>query len=153
MGIWFLSTIWIESRDLPIMETLRSNTHFGSTLRLRSTTQKLDDGFKAGVWQSGELSQEACTTDLVLILDLTVRPDNPWNRGQGPHHLGVWIYSAWLHMCPGFCCGPQGLAIWGAHWAIAGYPGFMGSTGGEWEDSVNMVCITNFSFKVNFMRI
>ena len=136
------------------METLRSNTHFGSTLRLRSTAQKLDDGFKAGVWQSGELSQEACTTDLVLILDLIVQPDNPWNRGQSPHHLGVWICSAWLHMCPGFCCGPQGTRHLGCSLGHCGLPGVHGVyRGGEWEDSVNMVCITNFSFKVNFMRM
>ena len=66
MGFSILSTIWRDSRDMLIMDTLRPNIHLGSTLRLRSTTQKSGDGFKAGVWQSGESSQEACTTDLVL---------------------------------------------------------------------------------------
>ena len=51
---------------MPIMDTLRPYFHLGATLRLRSTTQKSGDGFKAGGWQSGESSQKASTTDLIL---------------------------------------------------------------------------------------
>ena len=66
--LWFLSTIWRDSRDLPIMDTLRPNIYLDSTLRLKSKTKKSSDGLKAkaGVWHSGESSQVAWTTDLVL---------------------------------------------------------------------------------------
>ena len=102
MGLWLLSTIWRDSRDLPIMDTLRTNIHLSSTLRFRSTTQKSGDGFKARVWQSGESSQEAFTTDPRIKVRVLII----WRvRILG---LVIWIYSTGFHMCPRFYCGPQG---------------------------------------------
>ena len=104
MGLWFLSTIWRDSRDLPIMDTLRPNIHLGSTLRLRSTTQKTGDGFKVGVWQSGKSSQEACTTDLVLDSCFGCPA---WQALES--RSIIWIYySTGIQMCSRFYCGPQG---------------------------------------------
>ena len=123
MGLLFLSTILIYSRDLPIMDTLRPNIHFGSTLRLRSTTQKSCNRFKAGVWQYGELSQEACTTDLVLDSwfdcpawqSLESRSESSSSKEFKSTTLGS--------ICaPGSTVVLRELTIWGAHWTTAGYP-------------------------------
>ena len=129
MGLLFLSTILIYSRDLPIMDTLRPNIHFGSTLRLGSTTQKPGDGFKAGVWQFGELSQDACTTDLGLDSwfycparkSLESRSESSSSKEFGSTPLGS--------ICaPSSTVALRNLTLWGAHWTTAEYPEPIAST-------------------------
>ena len=123
MGLWFFSTNWRDSRHLSIMYTIRPNAHSSSTLSLRYTTQKSDDGFKAEIWQSWELFQEACTTYLVLDSwfdcpawqALESRSESPSSKDLGPTPLGS--------ICvPGSPVALRELSIWGAHRTTAGYP-------------------------------
>ena len=63
----FRVPIWVSNFSAPFEETAETCLLGSpSTVRLRSTTQNSGDGFKAGVWQSGESSQEAFASDLVL---------------------------------------------------------------------------------------
>ena len=105
------------------MDTLRPNIHLGSTLRLRSTTQKSGDGFKAGVWQSGELPQEACTTDFVLDSWF----DSPaWQSLESRSESSLFKEFGSTPMgsicAPGCTVALRDLNNWGAHWTTAGYP-------------------------------
>ena len=118
MGLWFQSTIWIDSGDLPIMDTLRSNTTLAppwdsdpqhknqqmvsklGTFSLENYLRNhlvLDSWFDCPAWQSLESRSESSSSK---------------EFGSTPLDS----------ICaPGSTVALRELTIWGAHWTTAGY--------------------------------
>ena len=114
-GLWFLSTIWRDSRDLAIMDTLRPNIHLGS-LETQINNTKIKRWFHSwnlAVWRiiKGSMYHRFGSRFVFLLSSLTnhkikVRVLVIWRVGI----LGliIWMYSTGLHIYLRFYWGHQG---------------------------------------------
>ena len=134
-GLWFLSTIWRDSRDLAIMDTLWPNIHLGS-LETQINNTKIKRWFQSwnlAVWRiiKGSMYHRFGSRFVFLLSSLT------------NHKIKVRVLVIWRVRILGLIirCTPLGsistsgstvaireLTLWGALWTTAGCPERIDST-------------------------